>query len=316
MTKNVAIYHIYRMIERDSDEDHKLTQKEIVERLKSEHDIVLERKAVGRAIDELAQIDDNIRKIPHGGVYMEQRTFESCELFFLLDSVYYNRQLPQKQARDMIDKLISLGLVSFRKQAKKQYKEDVVTRPQHSNLLLYLEVVNEAIRDQVKIRVKFGEESIVLCPFAMALNHGQYWLVTAPRPGNNKPAEYFPIALVDDIKVTEEKMNVPSEERIYNIRRYINNKDSGYSRLCNMVKAGIKVKNVWLEKFEETFGEDYYIESKTEREFVAQVYGESKTIETWCIENCNFAELVSPEFLRKHIVKKLQRGLSRYGIAN
>ena len=121
MTKNVAIYHIYRMIERDSDEDHKLTQKEIVERLKSEHDIVLERKAVGRAIDELAQIDDNIRKIPHGGVYMEQRTFESCELFFLLDSVYYNRQLPQKQARDMIDKLISLGLVSFRKQAKKQY---------------------------------------------------------------------------------------------------------------------------------------------------------------------------------------------------
>lgn len=313
MTKNVAIYYIYRMIENDSDENRKLTQKEIVERLKSEHNIVLERKAVARAIDELAKIDDNIRKIPHGGVYMEQRTFESCELFFLLDSVYYNKQLPQKQARDMIDKLISLGLVSFRQQAQEQYKEDVVTRPKNFNLLYYLEVVNEAIRDQVKIQVKFGEESVTLCPFAMALNHGQYWLVTAPRPGNSKPAEYFPIALIDDIIVTEEKMYIPMEERLYNLRQYLNKKGSVYAELAHVVKAGIKVKNFRVESFEETFGKEYFIEGKTEHDFIAQVYCERSVIETWCIENCSYAELVYPEQMRKRIVSKLQDGLTKYG---
>ena len=204
MQKNIAVYYIYRMIENESDPEHKLTQQQIAERLANEYDIVLERKAISRTIDELIKADDNIRK-SRRGVYMEQRTFASCELFFLLDSVYYNKQLPQKHAREMIDKLISLGSVSFREQSKDQYKEDVVSRPQKSNLLLYLEVVNEAIRNQVKIQVFFGKESVLVSPLAMALDHGQYWLVTAARDESKKTTELFPIALIDDVKMTDEK---------------------------------------------------------------------------------------------------------------
>ena len=312
MQKNIAIYHIYRIIENESDAEHKLTQKYIADKLKAEYGIVLERKAIGRAIDELAEVDKGIVKIPHGGVYMDDRKFDSCELFFLLDSVYYNKELPQNHARTMINKLISLGSVSFREQCNEQYKEDVVSRPEKSNLLLYLEVVNEAIRNQVKIQVTFGEESIKLCPLAMALNHGQYWLVTAARPQSSRPAEHFPIALIDNITVTKEKMRLTPEQRLGNLRLYLTKGNPNHFAYTDMIRADIKVNNIFLEKFEETFGKEYFITSKNEREFIAQVYSETKKIELWCLDNYMCAELISPDNLRKRIIEKLQKCLKKY----
>lgn len=312
MKKNIAVFYIYKILENDSDTEHKLTQKEIVEKLSSEYGIVLERKAVSRLIDALMQIDPNIVKQKRGGIYMEQRTFEPCELFFLLDSVYYDNQLPQKHARQMINKLISLGSISFREQCQKQYEDDIVSRPKSSELLLYLEIVNEAIRDKVKVEITIGEKSIKVCPLGMALKHGQYWLVTFSKSEKNTGESFFPIALIDNIKMTEEKMNISPEERIRNLRLYLRRKDSGYSMLSNMAKVGVKVKNLWAGKFDEMFGKNYFIEKENEKEFIAQVYCEQKQIANWCIENYNYAELVYPECLRKQIIFNLQKCLKRY----
>jgi hypothetical protein len=90
-----------------SDENHKLTQQEIIRLLKSNYDMECDRRSVKNNILCLKEMGYDISM--ESGYYLVQREFEDVELRMLIDSVLFSKQLTQKQAKELIQKLCKQG---------------------------------------------------------------------------------------------------------------------------------------------------------------------------------------------------------------
>ena len=94
-----------KILEMYSDKNHPLKQKDIIRLLKDNYNLVIERKALGRIISDLQELDYDI--CYHKGYYLEERYFTRSELDFLIDSILASTSLTDKLAASLVKKLIS-----------------------------------------------------------------------------------------------------------------------------------------------------------------------------------------------------------------
>ncbi len=119
--KKMIIINILDILKRYTDENHKLSQKQIAEILKNEYNTTVERKTIKRNIMNLIdfgyeiEYTETVRYVKNReGVKEEssilsdfylKRKFTDSELRLLIDSLLFNRYLPARQCKDMIAKI-------------------------------------------------------------------------------------------------------------------------------------------------------------------------------------------------------------------
>lgn len=119
--KKMIIINILDILKRYTDENHKLSQKQIAEILKNEYNTTVERKTIKRNIMNLIdfgyeiEYTETVRYVKSKeGVKKEssilsdfylKREFTDSELRLLIDSLLFNRYLPARQCKDMIAKI-------------------------------------------------------------------------------------------------------------------------------------------------------------------------------------------------------------------
>ena len=119
--KKMIIINILDILKRYTDENHKLSQKQIAEILKNEYNTTVERKTIKRNIMNLIdfgyeiEYTETVRYVKSKeGVKEEssilsdfylKREFTDSELRLLIDCLLFNRYLPARQCKDMIAKI-------------------------------------------------------------------------------------------------------------------------------------------------------------------------------------------------------------------
>ena len=99
---------ILNILEQYSDAEHRLTQQEIIRLLKSNYDMECDRRSVKNNILYLNELLGDVIDMENG-YYLAEREFENAELRMLIDSVLFSKNLTQKQAKDLIEKLRAKG---------------------------------------------------------------------------------------------------------------------------------------------------------------------------------------------------------------
>ncbi|MBQ2151858.1 MAG: WYL domain-containing protein, partial [Clostridia bacterium] len=128
-SKKNLLLHILDILQKYSDEDHRLSQKNIIERLEKEYDTEVERKGIRPNIEKLInagysiEYDEKIRhtKGEENTVWTNFylcRDFTDSELRFLIDSLLCFSHLPNSQCRELIEKLEGLSSVYFKSKMK------------------------------------------------------------------------------------------------------------------------------------------------------------------------------------------------------
>ena len=102
-TKKMLNMLILDILKEYSDQDHRLTQQEIIRLLKSNYDMECDRRSVKNNILCLRELGYDISM--ENGYYLLEREFEDVELRMLIDSVLFSKNLTQKQAKELIEKL-------------------------------------------------------------------------------------------------------------------------------------------------------------------------------------------------------------------
>ena len=114
--KKMLIMNILDILKRYTDEDHRLSQKEIMDILEREYGMKAERKAVKRNLLNLIDYGYNVEysesvRINKRGeeetVYTDwylEREFSDAELRLLIDSLLFSRHLPYSQCKMLIEK--------------------------------------------------------------------------------------------------------------------------------------------------------------------------------------------------------------------
>ena len=209
-TKKLLIMNILDILKRYTDVDHRLSQKEIADILKSEYDMTADRKSIRRNLLNLMdcgyqiEYSESIRMTPNpktgepeesyiwSDFYLE-RDFTDGELRLLIDSLLFSKHIPYSQCKELVEKLERLSNMYFRSRIKHiaRMPED---KADNKQLFWNIELLDEAISRGRKISFQYLEygtdkkqhrkvrpdgtvREYIINPYQMAAKEGKYYLI-------------------------------------------------------------------------------------------------------------------------------------------
>lgn len=190
---------ILEILKKHTDEDHTLDQKDILELLRVEYDMEVERKAIRRNIEELVEMGYPIcyQETEREGNtiwsdYWLERELSDAELRLLIDGLLFSNHIPHKQRLKMVKKIEGLSSEYF-----KSYVRHIATLPDagdsNKEIFYTISVLDEAIEKKRKVSFKYldmgtdkkmapkeedGQPKIyTVSPYQMAAKEGKYYLI-------------------------------------------------------------------------------------------------------------------------------------------
>ena len=228
-SKKAALLYMYRIFCEHSDRAHQLLQKDIVNLLRSEYGIQLERKAVARNIDVLTNAGYDIRS-GNKGYYLASRQFDDNEIRLLIDSVLSSRHISTQQTKTIIKKLTKLSSEHFRPRIKHIYTVDGLEKSENQGLFVNLDLIDKAIDDRKKVSFVFnsygadkklheGAEHIV-SPLRILMRKHRYYLLALERGDEAEPKfvgdpliRLFALDMITNMRITD------SEAQMHDIKK-------------------------------------------------------------------------------------------------
>ncbi len=205
LAKIMMVVSILEILKKYSDENHRLTQKEIVAYLKKDYSMDADRKAVRRNLTNLldAGYPINYNEITRACAdgetetmltdwYLE-RDFTEPELRLLIDGILFSSHIPQNQCKDLIEKLKRLSSCYFN--AKVSHISNLPdNRPVDTELFYTIETLNDAISEKKKVAFHYVDYKpdkqlverknkegkvarYIFNPYQMAASNGRYYLI-------------------------------------------------------------------------------------------------------------------------------------------
>lgn len=185
--KKLLILYILDILQKYTDEDHRLSQKEIQDILQKEYEMTVDRKAVKRNLLNLieygsdieyrevsrkeifrkkdsASSEDTVDFVEKGisedhllwtDFYLKQK-FTNEELRLLVDSLLFSRHIPYSQAKELITKLESLSNIYFKSRSQYIYPLSV-DRTDNKQVFYNINILDEAIRKKKKVLFEYAE---------------------------------------------------------------------------------------------------------------------------------------------------------------
>ena len=133
-----------------SDQDHRLTQQEIIRLLKANYDMDCDRRSVKNNVLCLKELGYEISM--EDGYYLMEREFDDAELRMLIDSVLFSKNLTQKQAKTLIEKLKGMGNRYFPVKVNHVSNLPELHHGDNKQLMYVLDIINDAISQKKKIK--------------------------------------------------------------------------------------------------------------------------------------------------------------------
>lgn len=197
-------FAILEVLRQYSDENHRLSQNDIVELLERDFDLQIDRKSVKRNITGLLEMGypiefkETLRMYPNKNGEMEEsyilsdfyleRDFTDAELRLLIDSLLFSKHVPHNQCMELVHKLEGLSNRYFKSRVR-----FISTLPvgasKNSQLFYTIEVLDEAIANSKQVAFvcnEFGtdkklhpkrDREYIVNPYQMAATHGLYYLI-------------------------------------------------------------------------------------------------------------------------------------------
>ncbi len=344
--KKQLILNILDILRRYSDEEHRLSQKDISEILKTEYDAVVDRKAVRRNILSLMECGYNIEysesirvvQNPKTGEQEEsylwsdfylERNFTDGELRLLIDSLLFSKHIPYSQCKELVAKLEGLSNVYFRSRIKHiaRLPDD---KTDNKQLFLNIELLDEAIGKGRKVSFKYlefgtdkkqrprkrpdGTERLyVISPYQMAAKEGKYYLIC--NYDKYDDIANYRLDRIKDIKILDEPVK-PFEQlkwangKTLNLAEYM--KEHPYMYASDNVHAVFRVTKSMVSDIIDIFGADVAFSDEDENSVTVSTLTNEMAMEQFALNFSTNVTVLEPEWLREKVKGDLERALKKY----
>lgn len=306
-----------------SDENHKLTQQEIIRLLKLNYDMDCDRRSVKNNVLCLKELGYEI--LMDNGYYLMSREFDDVELRMLIDSVLFSKSLTHKQTKSLIDKLSSLGNRYFSAKVSHVYNLPELHHFENKQLLYALDTINDAITEKKKISFVYNEYGLdlklhpkreakyVVNPYQIVANNGFYYLVG--NYDNYDNVSHYRIDRMTDVAILDER--VKSKDKVVEFA-------NGYDLPKHMAEhiymfggpsARIKllVPEWIMNEIVDWFGKNIRIR-KTEAEGTVEIVlnCNENAMFYWALQYGPYVEVVEPLSLRERIKETVEQMAEKY----
>jgi len=319
--KKTLIMRIYQILDEYSDEEHPLTQQEIIRLLALHFGAECERKAVGRNLSYLKEMGFDIESDARGS-YLATRLLEKSELRLLIDSVLCSRHINAVHSEQLINKLIQLGGRNFKSHVKYVYSVKDWEKSPNKDFFLNIEIVDEAIELGKKIEFVYNRMGLdaklhgagkhVASPYQMLLHNQRYYLML--RDDKYGKISYDRLDKMTDMRICDEDA-VPLREN-EGFEHGINYKELAtampYMYSDKPQYITLNCANFMMDELCDWFGGSFSAKKLDETHFTATVKASPRAMLYWALQYNANVEVLSPQSLRDDIIAVLQAALKVY----
>lgn len=319
--KKLSIFYVLKVLEKYSDENHPLTQEDIVEKIYSIYGMECERKSIGASLDGLEELGYDIVRLPRKGCFLGERAFEKSEISYLVNAVFASRTIPSGQARKLAEKISASLSIYDSKKYKYIFKADEVSRSDNKQLFYTIDIINQAIELGKKVRFKYNKyvqnnqiearnngKMYLVNPYFMINSQGKYYLVCN--------YDYFDslsnyrVEMITDIEIVDKDIKPIKEikgcEKGIDIASYAN--ENIYMFGGEHVDACLKLQDQNAVNYVvDWFGRNARIYKK-DNVFYTDVKANEQALIYWALQYGEVVEVLEPMSTRdkiKEIVNKL-----------
>ena len=332
-------FAILDILRQYSDENHKLSQNDIVELLERDYDMKADRKSVKRNITTLLEMGypivfkETLRMYPNKDGVLEEsyilsdfwldREFTDAELRLLIDSLLFSKHIPYSQCDELITKLEGLSNRYFKSRVRFISTLPEIA-PKNRELFYTIEILDEAIANGKQVAFTYNEygtdkklhpkrqREYIVNPYQMAATNGRYYLIGNYDKYDNL-ANYrldritgirlldAPVKPVRQVEGMKNGLYLPKHmaEHLYMF--------SGES-----VPVTFRMKKTILNDVIDWFGTEIAFFDETEDDVTARVTVNWSAMRYWAQQFCRFVRVLTPTDLAETIDKDLREALERY----
>ncbi len=323
-SKKMLNIYILDILRAHSDENHRLTQADIIKYLQNEYETSCERKAVGRNITELMAYGFDIAH--DDGYYLASREFEDSEIRLLIDSVYFSPHIPPNQAKALIEKLRSFMGPSFGRNLHHVMSLSSLHARHNKQYFYTLQTLDEAIGEKCKVSLKINrygvdkqlhpirEERYIINPYQLLATNGRYYLLGNHDKYDN--ATHLRVDRISDCEILDEKAKpmqlVKGLEQGLDLPKYM----AEHIHMCigNCEPVTFRVPKEDIGEVFDWFGKDIDIkEDKDKSEYaIVSVRVNLNAMKYWTLQYLGMVEILSPRHLREDVLKTLHAAIDLY----
>ena len=325
--KKSSILLVLKVLEEYSDEEHYLTQQEIVDKIYQDYNIELERKSVGSSLSMLEELDYDIDKGQKGGFALLSRTFDQTEASFLIDAIFSSRSIDGRQAKKIADQVSSCFSKYQRKDYSYIYKSSEINRTINKQVLYNISVIHEAMKKGKRVGFQYlaydaeGNQTVrrdgfefIVSPYYLINNFGRYYLLCNYRE-KYRALQTFRVDYMINIQIKDDwpikKMeNLKNGPKDFSISKYIN--EHIYMFGGETIDAELELDGDWgILIVRDWFGENTQISHKSGKPYVKIKCNET-ALYYWVMQYSDCVRVISPVSFVDKIKEGLKKGLERY----
>lgn len=325
MNKKSAPLLILKILQQFSDENHLMTQQDIIDKLQSLYDLKLERKSVSSSIKLLQDLDYDIIKTNKGCAYID-RVFEESEVQYIIDLLLSSKSITGSYALQIADKLKNTLSENSKQDYNYIMESKSINRTNNKEIFLNIETIKKAIKNNKWIGFQYltydedGKQTLAFnnyvyhaSPCFLINNQGRYYLLA--QRNKYKNINIFRVDYMKNIYEMDDRQRIPINEvdefKSYkNISDYIN--DHIYPFGGKIIHAIIEVFNPRsLTYVNDWFGTNAKIYKKDNRLF-AKIKCNEKAFFYWAMQYSEHIRVVSPKEMIENIKKAAEEMLKKY----
>lgn len=344
--KKLSLFNTLEILKKYTDEDHRLTQAELLELLKRDYEMEVDRRTVKSNLMDLIELgyeidfQETTRMIRNektgeaeestimSSFYLV-RDFSKPELRLLIDSLLFSKHLPYSQCKELVLKLESLSNKYFR--ASMNY---ICTMPEdktnNKQVFYNIDVLDEAISKGRKVSFKYleygtdkkqhpklnedGEERVyVVSPYQMAAKDGKYYLIC--NYDKYDDVSNYRVDRITDIEIMDakakpfEKLEWSDGNR-FDLAEYMRKHIYMYSSEDSVVT--FRIVKPMISDVIDMFGKDVRFLHETEDTVCVKAHVNETAMVQFAKSFAPDVEILEPLDLREQVKEELRKGFEAY----
>lgn len=343
--KKLLIMNILDILKKYTDENHRLSQKEIADILKAEYSMTVDRKAIKRNLMNLIdcgyeiEYSESVRMIPNKSTgeleegyilsdFYLVRDFTDSELRLLIDSLLFSKHIPYNQCKELIGKLEGLSNQYFKSRVK-----HIRTMPNlslnRSQLFYTIEVLDEAISKGKKVAFTYNEygtdkkmhprknsdgkpREYIINPYQIAATNGRYYLIC--NYDKYDDVVNYRIDRITDIKMLDEPVKpakqVKGLENGFDLPKHM--AEHMYMFAGESETVTFRVKKYILNDIIDWFGGGITFFDETDDEVSIRTRVNLAAMRRWALQYALHARVLSPESLVEQVRDDIKEAMGNY----
>lgn len=331
-------FAILDILRRYTDEDHRLSQKDIIDILKTEYDMTVDRKSIKRNITGLMEMgyeinfSEALRMFPNKDGVLEEsyilsdfwleREFTDSELRLLIDSLLFSKHIPYSQCKELVDKLGSLSNQYFKSRVR-FISTLPETAPKNKELFYTIEVLDEAIAKGKQVAFIYNsygtdkklhprrDREYIVNPYQMAATNGRYYLIgnydKYDNLTNYRLDRITNIRLLDTPTKPKEQLE---DGKMFSLPTHM--AEHLYMFSGESVPVTFRMKKSILNDVIDWFGTGITFTDETEEEVTARVTVNWHAMRHWALQYCRHVRILAPSDLADTVKNDLASALKAY----